>query len=74
MSQGCPRWRGDLGAYVIDTLDKEERAAMKRHLEACPPCRADYKHLLPVRDLLARTKHHLVTCRACRVEYEGLLR
>jgi anti-sigma factor RsiW len=73
MSQGCARWRGDLGAYVIDTLDADERAAMGRHLGACPACRADYEDLLPVRDWLALTRRHLAACRACRAGYEDLL-
>lgn len=73
MSQGCALWRGDLGAYVIGALDGEDRAAMRRHLAACPGCRADYEHLLPVRDWLTSTKQHLATCRACRADYEELL-
>ena len=54
MNQGCAEWRGDLGAYAIGALDPEERAAIRRHLAACPACRADYEDLLPVRDRLAR--------------------
>lgn len=73
MSQGCARWRGDLGAYAVGALDGEERVAMRRHLAACPACRADYKDLLPVRDWLASTKRHLATCRPCRNDYENLL-
>jgi len=55
MSQGCIKWRGDLGAYVIGALDREERAAMRRHLAACRACRDDYEDLLPVPDWLAWT-------------------
>jgi predicted anti-sigma-YlaC factor YlaD len=73
MSQGCAEWRGDLGAYVIGALNREERIAMRRHLMACPACRADYVDLLPVRDWLARTRRHLAACRACRADYEDLL-
>ena len=73
MSQGCARWRGDLGAYVIGALEREERAAMRQHLGACPACRADYQDLLPVRDWLTLTKRHLAACRACRADYEELL-
>lgn len=73
MSQDCARWRGDLGAYVIGALEREEGAAMRRHLAACPACSADYKDLLPVRDWLAHTKRHLATCRACRATYADLL-
>lgn len=73
MSQGCARWRGDLGAHVIGALEGEEHAALRRHLAACPACRADYEDLLPVRDWLARTKRHLATCRACRAGYADIL-
>jgi anti-sigma factor RsiW len=73
MSQDCAGWRGDLGAYLIGALDAQERAAMRRHLAACPACRADYENLLPVRDWLASTKRHLAICRACRADYENLL-
>jgi len=54
MSQGCAEWRGDLGAYVIGALDREERAAMRRHLAACRACRDDYEDLLPARCWLTR--------------------
>lgn len=73
-SHGCDRWRGDLGAYVVGALGRDECAALERHLAACPACRTDYKYLLPVRDLLARTRRHLATCQACRFNYEDLLR
>jgi anti-sigma factor RsiW len=73
MSQGCATWRDDLGAYAIGALDSEERAAMRRHLAACPGCRTDYEDLLPVRDWLTRTKQHLAACPACRTDYEDLL-
>jgi len=73
MSQGCAEWRGDLGAYVIGALDREERAAMRRHLAACRACRDDYEDLLPVRDWLAWTKLHLAACPACRADYQDLL-
>ena len=73
MSHGCAEWRGDLGAYVIGALEEDERAAMRRHLAACPGCRADYDDFLPVRDLLTRTKRHLTACRECRADYEELL-
>ena len=73
MSQGCAEWRGDLGAYVIGALDREECAAMRRHLAACRACRADYEDLLPVRDWLAWTRLHLAACTACRAGYEDLL-
>ena len=46
MSHGCAEWRDDLGAYVIGALEEDEHAAMRRHLAACPACRADYEDLL----------------------------
>lgn len=73
MSQDCARWRGDLGAYVVDALSGEERTAMRLHLAACPACRAEYEYLLPVRDWLGRTRRHLTACRACRANYQELL-
>jgi anti-sigma factor RsiW len=73
MSRGCDQWRGDLGAYVIGALDGDECGALERHLAACPACRTDYKSLLPVRDVLARTRRHLATCWACRLNYADLL-
>jgi anti-sigma factor RsiW len=73
MSHGCFEWRGDLGAYVIGALEENERAAMRRHLAACPACRADYADFLPVRDWLTRTRRHLAVCPACRADYEELL-
>jgi hypothetical protein len=53
MSQACARWRGDIGACIVDALDRAGRARVLRHLEACAACRADYEDLLPVRDWLA---------------------
>jgi anti-sigma factor RsiW len=72
MRQGCDTWRDDLAVYVIGALDSEERAAMKRHLAACPACRTEYEDLLPVGDWLTRTKRHLAACPECRTEYEDL--
>jgi anti-sigma factor RsiW len=72
MSQGCDRWRDEVGVYVIGVLDLDERAAMRLHLAACPACRAEYEYLLPVRDWLAQTKRHLAACAVCRVEYTNL--
>ena len=54
MSQACPGWRGDIGAYVVGALGPVEAGRGKRHLRGCPACRADYQDLLPVRDWLGR--------------------
>lgn len=74
MSQGCATGRDDLAAYVIGVMGSEERAAMTRHLAACPACRSDYEYLLPVGDWLTRTRRHLMACPACRTGYEDLRR
>ena len=71
MNHGCAEWRGDLGAYVIGALEEDERAAMRRHLTACPPCRADYEDFLPVLDWLTKLKRHLAACRECRADCEN---
>jgi anti-sigma factor RsiW len=54
MSQACPGWRGDIGAYVVGALGPVEATRVKRHLRGCAACRADYQDLLPVRDWLGR--------------------
>jgi anti-sigma factor RsiW len=72
MSQGCDRWRDEVGVYVIGALDSGERAALRLHLATCPACRAEYEYLLPVRHWLAQTRRHLAACAVCRIEYEDL--
>jgi anti-sigma factor RsiW len=47
-TQACPRWRGDLAAYLVGALDPQACAAVRRHLAACPACQADYEALVPV--------------------------
>jgi len=54
MSQACVTWRGDIGAYIVGALSPEAGARVKRHLETCTACRADYQDLVPVRDWLSR--------------------
>jgi anti-sigma factor RsiW len=54
MSQACAEWRSELGVYVIGALAWEDQAAMRRHLEVCTACRAEYEELLPVRGWLGR--------------------
>jgi anti-sigma factor RsiW len=54
MSQACARWRGDIGAYLVDALDLDRRAEVRRHMQACAACRADYEDLLPVLGWLSR--------------------
>jgi len=42
-----------LGAYVLDAIDPDERAAVERHLPVCPRCRAEVIELREVTALLA---------------------
>ena len=46
-------WREDLGAYLLGALDADEAERMRRHLEECPACRAEYIELAPVVSMLA---------------------
>jgi anti-sigma factor RsiW len=54
MSRACAEWRGDVGAYIVGGLSPQAGARVRRHLQTCPSCRADYEDLVPVRDLLDR--------------------
>jgi hypothetical protein len=54
MTQACAAWRGDLGAYIVGALGPQAIARVRRHLETCAACRADYQDLVPVRDWLDR--------------------
>jgi hypothetical protein len=53
MSQSCPLWRGDIGAYIVGALDGPARDRVTRHLAACTGCKADFEELFPVRGWLA---------------------
>jgi anti-sigma factor RsiW len=48
----CRAWRENLGAFVLDQLDDEERAATEAHLEGCPACRAELDLLAPLAEAL----------------------
>jgi anti-sigma factor RsiW len=52
-TQACPRWRGDLAAYLVGALGPQACAAVRRHLGTCPACEAEYKDLAPVVSWLA---------------------
>jgi predicted anti-sigma-YlaC factor YlaD len=54
MSQACAMWRGDIGAYIVGALDGAASARVRRHLDGCAGCRADYDDLVPVRAWLGR--------------------
>jgi anti-sigma factor RsiW len=47
-------WREDLGPYLLGALEAEEAERMRRHLEECAACRAEYAELAPVVNLLAK--------------------
>jgi hypothetical protein len=54
MSLACAAWRGDIGAYILGALSPQAGARVRRHLETCPVCHADYQDLVPVRAFLDR--------------------
>jgi hypothetical protein len=41
-----------LGAYVLGTLDAQERSEIDRHVESCAACRAELTELEAVKDVL----------------------
>jgi anti-sigma-K factor RskA len=41
------RWSDDLAAYVLGALEREEAAALERHLESCERCRKEMRWLQP---------------------------
>ncbi len=45
-------WRGDLAAYLLGSLEDDERSAVERHLEGCESCREELRWLQPAIDLL----------------------
>lgn len=49
----CERFRAELGGYVLDGLEPEERDAVRAHLEHCDRCRAEVGDLAELPDLLA---------------------
>ena len=48
----CPE-QVNVGAYVLDVLEPDERARMQRHLDVCLACRADVTDLAELPDHLA---------------------
>jgi anti-sigma factor RsiW len=48
----CRRWREELGAYALDQLDADERAAVEAHLYGCAACRTELEELAPVAEVL----------------------
>ncbi|HEX4787189.1 MAG TPA: zf-HC2 domain-containing protein [Actinospica sp.] len=53
MNEEAHQWREDLGAYLVGALEADEVGRMRRHLDGCADCRAEYAELAPVVGLLA---------------------
>jgi hypothetical protein len=45
--------KSDLGAYALDALERDEAAAVRRHLAECRACAAEFDALAPLPGLLA---------------------
>jgi hypothetical protein len=52
----CAHVHEELGAYVFDALEPEEREAVVAHLAACPRCAAEYERLAALPPMLARAE------------------
>jgi anti-sigma factor RsiW len=50
--EDCRIWREELGAFVLDQLDPDERAAVQAHLDGCGDCRAELALLAPLAEIL----------------------
>jgi hypothetical protein len=53
-AEGCREWRERLGAYVLDQLSEDERAATSAHIQGCAACRAEAESLAPIAELLPK--------------------
>jgi anti-sigma-K factor RskA len=54
-TSGAPdhrRWRAELPAYLLGSLEDDEVAALERHLKDCQPCRDELRWLQPAIDVL----------------------
>jgi anti-sigma factor RsiW len=49
---GCARYRELLGGYVLQALEPDEAADVRRHLRSCPDCRSEHTELAVVPGLL----------------------
>lgn len=49
----CEHVRTALGAYALGALDPDEAAVVRRHLETCADCAAEYEQLTPLPGLLS---------------------
>ena len=52
-SAACAECRELIGGYVLDALDPDEAAAVRRHLANCPDCAAEHARLAGIPGLLA---------------------
>jgi anti-sigma-K factor RskA len=49
------RWRAELAAYLLGSLEADEAAALESHLESCERCRDELRWLQPAIDVLPET-------------------
>jgi len=49
------RWRADLAAYLLGSLEAEETEALEGHLEACERCRDELRWLQPAIDTIGES-------------------
>jgi anti-sigma factor RsiW len=54
MSPACPRYQGDIAAYLLGSLDETDRGTVEGHLSECAACRAEFRELAPLPPLLSR--------------------
>ena len=57
--EGHIRWRDDLAAYILGSLEADERALLERHLEGCESCRAELRWLRPAIEVLSDSVERL---------------
>lgn len=46
------RWRAEVAAHLLSSLEPDETEALERHLEGCERCRAEIRWLQPAIDML----------------------
>lgn len=46
------RWRADLAAYLLGSLEADEAAALERHLDDCQRCRDEIRWLQPAIEVI----------------------
>jgi anti-sigma-K factor RskA len=49
------RWRADLAAYLLGSLEADETEALEAHLEACERCRDELRWLQPAIDMIGES-------------------